>query len=99
MFSEQAVKVGFVRYEDFTRHPETELKRICEALELPYDPTWQERWADYKKITGDTGARAGKSEITLPRRNPIEPALRRRLEKNADYRKSLELLGYQSAYS
>ncbi len=98
VFSEQAVEIGFVRYEDFTRQPETELKRICEALELPYDPTWRDRWADYKKITGDTRARAGKNEITPPRRHPIDPVLTRRLENNADYRASLNLLGYQSAY-
>lgn len=98
VFAEQAVKTGFVRYEDFTRRPETELKRLCQALDLPYDPTWRDRWAGYRKITGDTRARAGKSEITPSRRHPIDPALRRRLEENADYRTSLDLLGYQGTH-
>ena len=99
LFAEHAADVGFVRYEDFTRHLERELKSICEALELPYDPTWQARWAGYKKITGDIRARTGKSEISPPRRNVIEPGLLHRLRSNADYRKSLELLGYQDAHA
>jgi len=95
LFSEQAVKIGFTRYEDLTRNPEGELKKICERLDLPYDATWRERWASYPKITGDNRAKLGKSEITPSRKRGIDANLRRRLEENADYRKSLKLLGYE----
>jgi hypothetical protein len=94
LFSAQAAEVGFVRYEDFALDPQTELRRICAALALPYDPAWQDRWAGYQKITGDNRARAGESRISPPRKNTLEPALRRRFEENADYRTALELLGY-----
>lgn len=96
LFSEQAAEIGFVRYEDFTVNPDAKLRLICTALDLPYGPEWRERWADYRKITGDKRARAGNDAIAPAARRPLAPALQRRFERNPDYRKSLELLGYPS---
>lgn len=95
-FSEHAAKVGFVRYEDFSHDPEAALRRICASLALPYDPGWQQRWAAYRNITGDTRARSGESAILPARKNTLDSDLRCRLEANVDYRVSLELLEYQA---
>lgn len=93
-FAREAVDVGFVRYEDFTRDPDTEVQAMCAKLELPFDPTYRERWATYSHITGDTkGTRAQTEILTLPRR-PIEQVAIEAFAANADYRAAIEMLGY-----
>ncbi len=92
LFAEQAAETGFVRYGDFTNNPETELQSLCEQLELPYDASWRARWAAYGNITGDNRA----SDIMRAKRHAVEAGLRRLLDGNTDYRKSLKLLGYES---
>ena len=96
LFSEQAAETGFVRYEDFTRDPEAELKKICQRLDLPFDASWRERWASYKNITGDSRAKFGNSDITPQPKKVTATDLCRRLEESTDYRKSLNLLGYET---
>ncbi len=94
-FSEMARETGFVRYEDFTANPDTELQRLCSALELPYDSSYRERWANYTNITGDVlPGRAETGEIkSLPRQYP-GPENQRAFTARADYQRILQLMNY-----
>jgi len=96
-FAEMATETGFLRYEDFTRDPEAGMRRLAEALELPLDPGFLDRWADNTCVTGDTagGSRAGEARDirSLPRK-PVPPDLAERLAGNDDYRATLDILGY-----
>ena len=95
-FAQEAVRIGFVRYEDFTKDPAAAMKTICERLEVPFDPTFVDRWWKYTKVTGDTqGSRGGKEQIVPLERRPVAPALLERFGQNASYRRTLELLGYE----
>ena len=94
-YAEAAVDIGFVRYEDFVAETDGELRKICDKLELEYDPGYADRWAAYSTITGDTGAADGtETTISLPPRKPPPPEILERLLANSDYQKTCELLGY-----
>lgn len=94
-FAELAVPMGFLRFEDFCLQPEESLERLCEALDLLYDPGWRLRWAGYDRITGDETAQRGSGDIKLPRRRPLEPGLADAFLKHPDYQPALTLLGYR----
>ncbi len=94
-FAEHAVKIGFVRYEDFTREPAVGMQKICAALDVEFDPTFQRRWQNYTKITGDTtGSRGGKEKIVPLARKPVEPALLEQFDASESYHRANALLGY-----
>ena len=95
-FAEYCADIGFTRYEDFTKDTEKQLRILCDRMELNFDPEFRNRWANYTNITGNIyGASRGRNEIKpLPRRE-MEPGLLDRFEQNADYFRSLELLGYE----
>ncbi len=98
--SEYASVHGFYRYEDFTRDPDAVLESICHDLELPFDPGYREKWAQYTTITGDTvptlGRGSMKKTIEFFDRKPIEDSLLESFRVNADYRRACELLGYEA---
>ena len=96
-FSEHAVRIGYLRYEDFTQDPAGEMATLCERLRLPYDPGFLGRWSGYDKITGDTGgsSRGGRLSKIMPlKRAPMEPGLTDQFRRNPNYKRALELLGY-----
>jgi predicted O-linked N-acetylglucosamine transferase (SPINDLY family) len=93
-FAEIAAKLGFVRFEDFTQDQETQLRLLCERLRLPYDAGYRGRWATYTTITGDRQGTRARDRITKLPRKEMEPGLLDACERNADYRRALELLGY-----
>ena len=83
-----------MKYEDFVRSPELALKEICEKLELPYDPNWRIRWADYTKITGGNTS-VVENEIRSRRNNQYDPVTLEEFALFSDYRASLALLSYE----
>lgn len=95
-FSEMAVSTGFTRYEDFTSDSDSALENICNALDVPFDGSYREKWSTYTNITGDVlPGRAGATDIThLPRQN-IDPHVLEEFQNRQDYRRSLEILGYR----
>lgn len=93
-FAEVAVRIGFLRYEDFAQDPEPAMALLCERLRLPYDPGFRERWMHYAKITGDTPPGPRPPEITPARRKPVPDELVAAFAGNEDYRRAIELLGY-----
>lgn len=94
-FAELAVEIGFLRYEDVVAAPATGLAELCRRLELRFDPTFERRWASFDRITGDVGGSRGGGEIRPVPRRPVERELLEAFGQNEDYRRSLELLGYQ----
>jgi hypothetical protein len=93
-FAEICFRIGFVRFEDFCADPDAALKRLCAALDIPFDAGWRAGWTGYDRITGDEGAKRGAGEPALPRRRPLEPGLADAFLKHPDYRPALDLLGY-----
>jgi hypothetical protein len=97
-FAEQAVQIGFQRYEDFARDADKELRALCDRLDVPFDAGYATKWQDYAHVTGDkTGGtsrayEAGKI-VTLPRRI-CEPELLAACRANRDYQAAIDLLGY-----
>ncbi len=89
-FAGEAARLGFVRYENFTRDPASAIKTLCGRLELSFDPTFRELQADYLTITGDTAR--GDNHPT--RRSAIEPALIEEIGAGPAYREAIALLGY-----
>lgn len=92
-FAEVAADVGFLRYEDFTASPDQVLRQICERLQVPFDPTYRERWAGYRNVTGDPSLQ--RSTIAPEARGPVDAVWLNRLWQNWDYRRTLEVLGYE----
>ena len=75
--------------------PQTALRDLCVRLKLDYDPGWEERWREYRAITGDPMARRGLRDIGDAPQGDISPKLIAAIEANEDYRRALELLGYR----
>ena len=64
-------------------------------MSISYDPGFIQNWCEYVTITGDAqSGRGQRREIKPVPRRRMEPGLIEQFEKNADYRKSIELLGY-----
>lgn len=97
-FAEYASGHGFHRYEDFTADPDGILGEICRELDLEFDPSYRQRWHQYKTITGDTepglGRGSTKREIVPMPRKEVEPALLERFRGNDEYLRACSLLGY-----
>ncbi|MDZ4728943.1 MAG: hypothetical protein SH820_03260 [Xanthomonadales bacterium] len=98
-FSEMAAATGFLHFEDFTADPDTALQQLCKALELPFDASYRDRWANYTNITGDVlPGRAQSSEIKpLPRQN-TDPQLQQAFTVRADYPRILQMMNYTAGH-
>lgn len=94
-YAEFCQKIGFVRYEDFTKAPEKHMERICYQLSVSYDPAFIDKWRKYTTITGDNQSERGYKEIIkpVPRRH-METGLADQFEENPDYRRIIEIFGY-----
>ncbi len=93
-FAEAAAEIGFVRYEDFLDNAVAGTRRLAEALELEFDDQFAYRWIFHRSLSGDLGNLESR-EIRPPRPVEIDPEEAGRIEANADYRRTLELLGYE----
>ena len=107
-FTELAVKIGYLRYENFTKNPGESMKLLCERLQLPYDSGFIAKWPQYQYMTGDMNPvrqtdpqrmQVLQKIVPLPRPN-VHEILLEQFRSNADYNRSLELLGYEeNAYT
>lgn len=93
-FAEAVAPLGFIRYEDFVRAPETVMRALCEQLDVPYDAGFLDRWSGYTTISGDQGRGERSQTIQPSRRAEVEPELLDRFAASEDYRRTCELLGY-----
>jgi len=99
-FAQYAADCGFVRYEDLTRDPDTELGKLCTMLEIEFDAGYAERWATYRFVTGDTpligGSEGSRSSVIRPlERRHVDELLLGRFRADDRYLKTCELLGYE----
>jgi hypothetical protein len=104
-YAELCVETGFVRYEDFTVNPDLAMRKLCDHLQIKFDPDFIKKWPDYKTITGDVPSPDGPKESKMPydsnrilplRERPVEAGLKKKFLANADYHRACELLGYSS---
>jgi hypothetical protein len=102
-YAELCVETGFVRYEDFMLNPEMEMRKLCDHLQIRFDPDFINKWPDYKTITGDIPNPNRPSnikmpydsnKILLPPKRAVEPGLKEQFLANSDYHRACELLGY-----
>lgn len=98
----EAVQGNFFRYEDFIADPSATMQWLCSQLEVPFDPTFIDRWHLNEHVTGDNkkssrGSSGKEASMIrpLPRRQ-IEPELQTALSENGDYQRILTLLNYQT---
>lgn len=96
-FAEQAVKTGFMRFEDFTREPREQMHRLCQHLETDFDPGFIDQWQENTRVTGDvskTSRGSRMNEIRPLQQHTVGDSLMARFRNNSDYRQAIELLGY-----
>jgi protein O-GlcNAc transferase len=97
-YAELCVETGFIRYEDFLLNPDSEMRKLCDYLQIKFDPDFINKWFDYNTITGyvpDPDKLPHHSSRILPVTNkPVEPGLKNMFLANSDYRRACELLGY-----
>ncbi len=93
-YAELSAETGFIRYEDFLVNPDMEMRKLCNHLQIDFDPDFIKKWPEYKTITGDVLV-PGRSVKILPRtKRAVEPELKIKFLANSDYRSACELLGY-----
>ncbi len=80
-----------VRYEDFVNEPSTEMVKICNLLELPFNPDFPELF-DAFQISGNSG-RSGDIIEKRPRRS-LDAAILSDMETSAKYQVVRSMLGY-----
>ncbi len=94
-FATAAAPLGFMKYEDFVTSPEAFLRDLCEKLDLDFDPGYAERWRDYDKVTGDVDRPRERTEIREPAPHQLAEAEIEAILANPDFRRAIELFGYQ----
>lgn len=95
LFAKHAVTTGYIKYEDFTRDPDTQLSLICNNLLIKYDKGYKKRWYLNMKVTGDLPNQMGAPNIIRPASLPdIKNDLSKRFADNKDYNEAISLLGY-----
>ncbi len=99
-FAELAKKMGYVRYEDFTRDSDAALRLLCERLQLPFNINYKNKWPHYETITGENTTPSESRRVTLPgihslKRQPFSDKTAKDLQDCTDYTSALKLLGYQ----
>ena len=92
-FAEQIQDLYWFRYEDFLNNPDKALQDVCNAWEIPFDPSYRDQWYEYVKVTGDRPP-LGRREI---RPNPdriVPETVWGELVGNPDVVTAFDLLGY-----
>lgn len=93
-FAEHANKIGYIRYEDFVESPVNIMGKICDNLNLTFDPEFIEKWTDNTSITTAVRKRDGGSIISKRPRQAVDAAELESFSSNEDYRAAIEILGY-----
>ena len=94
LFIESNKGVPLFKYENFSADPQTEMKSICEALELPYNKDFLNIF-DLNDISGDSGR---SSDTITPRdRREFNDAFRTEAEESTNYIQLCERLDYESS--
>jgi hypothetical protein len=93
-FAQMAGETGFIRYEDFTQHPDNALRTICTELNLPFDPAWQQGWQSNVFVTGDVHPGRAGDQIQPLERRKVDAKTEGVFAADSSCTASLSLLGY-----
>ena len=93
-YAELCVETGFVRYEDFLRKPDLAMRKLCDHLQIKFDPSFIKKWPAYQTITGDIVNQRSSNKIKIPPKRQIDLDLRKKFLANVDYHRACGLLGY-----
>jgi len=93
-FAELSIELPFIRYEDFVDRKKREVRRMCEFLDMKFDPVFAKRWKSFRTVTGDVTGTRGTDVISKLGRRDFEEGLASELQQNEDYQQTLQLLGY-----
>ena len=83
--------------------PDLAMRKLCDHLQIEFDPDFIKKWPDYKTITGDVPDPNSSNKIKMPHdankilppaKRSVEPGLKKKFLANADYHRACELLGY-----
>jgi len=85
--------VPIIRFEDFVSNPVSEMAKICELLDLPFNPDFRDLFSVHR-ITGDSG-RSGMSIESRPRR-PVDASLASEFKASINYQNLRLALGFES---
>jgi hypothetical protein len=92
-FLEELENIPTFKYEDFVACPEVRLRAICEALALPFDPSFAERFHTFDYVSGDFSRHQEKS-ISPPARRRLPPQILDEFRSSAAFRRILRATGY-----
>jgi hypothetical protein len=94
-FSDSTRNMEVVKYEDFVSESDRSMRRICELLELKFDPAYARRWPYYHQITGDDNDRIkGGWKIAPRRRREPDQVLVELASRTSAFAALLENYGY-----
>lgn len=93
LFTECNKAVPQHKYEDFVNEPQTEMKRICEALDLPFNEDFQDVF-DLNILSGDSGRSS--DVIESRKRREHEEGFRKELKESTTYFQLCEALQYET---
>ncbi len=97
--AEAAVKGYMIRCEDFVENPEDILMSVCEHLDLPYDPAFQDNWPFNMDVpaTSQSMCLEDRANEQLHAGMPVDigPDVIARMKACADYPIILDVLGYE----
>jgi hypothetical protein len=100
-YAKKITVCGFIRFEDFLKEPEKQMRIICEKLQLKFDRDFITKWANYNKITGDFHKESrglGLHKIAPLPQLPIENELIQQFHQNNYCQEALHLLNYADLY-
>lgn len=93
-FAEEIQSMPWFRHEDFACDSDAILQQITANLDIAFDPSYRDRWWRGSKITGDGTRQNG--QIKSPKRRSVPTELWPVLSRSAEFRQTLDLLGYRT---
>jgi len=94
LFIEHNKKTPLYKYEDFVNDPQSEMRRICESLELPFNEDFEDVF-DIYALSGDSGRTS--SVIQKRERRAYEDSFKAELDSSAEYAELCERLDYPTS--
>lgn len=91
LFLDRHAGVPVLRYEDFVAAPQAAMQRVCQLLQLGYDPGFTQRFGRFR-LSGDSG-RSGEA-IAQRASHPEAVALEPEAGRSEAFRRLVHRLGY-----
>ena len=82
--------VDFIRYEDFLSDPKTALQKLCDILDAPFDPDWENNWREYSTFMSEPAAQKSEGAEKLT----FDDDLLAKFKADPNYAAAIQSLGY-----